>query len=123
MRVIGAEYGLAKGTICLTEAADGYYSRPHSLGLVEKASSLHRAGSIAPMVTPEDLPRARIRSPALGSGFTRHPTAHRARETSIVFARRKLATCNCDGRHSILVLTQPKLLNILLTDLGPQVAS
>src|SRR5579864_1477395 len=30
--------------------------------------------------------------------------------------RRKLATCNCDGRHSILVLTQPKLLNILLTD-------
>jgi len=43
MRVIGAEYGLAKGTICLTEAADGYYSRPHSLGLVEKASSLHQA--------------------------------------------------------------------------------
>jgi hypothetical protein len=40
-----------------------------------------------------------------------------------VFARRKLATCDCDGRHSILVLTQPKLLNILLTDLGPQVAS
>jgi len=40
-----------------------------------------------------------------------------------VSARRKLATCGCDGRHSILVLTQPKLLNILVTDLGPQVAS
>jgi hypothetical protein len=123
MRVIGAEYGLAKGTICLTEAADGYYSRPHSLGLVEKASSLHQAAQSGQRSHPMTYRVHDYARLALGSGFTRHPTAHRARETSIVFARRKLATCDCDGRHSILVLTQPKLLNILLTDLGPQVAS
>jgi hypothetical protein len=35
----------------------------------------------------------------------------------------QLATRSCDRRHRILVLTQPKLLNIFLTDLGPQVAS
>lgn len=109
-------------TIRLTEPAERYYSRPQSLGWL-KASVSPSGRSIAPMVTPEDLPRARLRSPALGSGFTRHPTAHGARKTSVVFARRKLATRSCDGYHSILVLIQPKLLNILLTDLGPQVAS
>ncbi len=38
-------------------------------------------------------------------------------------ARQKIATPSCDGNHSIGVLTQPKLFNILLTDSGPQVAS
>lgn len=73
-------------TIRLTEPGARYYSRPHSLGWL-KASVSPSGRSIAPMVTPEDLPRARLRSPALGSGSRgtqlptepgKHPSCSRA---------------------------------------------